>query len=71
MKKYKVFLTKSHKMAAILAHAFKPGENEVEQVCYGGCDETVPAVYKNQGYYMCCVIYSENARVEPYELIIG
>lgn len=71
MKKYKVFLTKSYTMAMTLANAFKLGENEVEQICAGTCNETVPAVYKNQGYYMCCVTYSESAKVEPYELIIG
>lgn len=69
--KYKVFLSKSYEIVSAVANGFQCGKNGVVRVAHGGCDETVPPLYSEQGYYMCCVSYGEDAKVKPYELIIG
>lgn len=84
MKKYKVFLSNSQIAIGRIEEAYhdefvadKPENPENAYIvritcgpCRGGaCTEAVPQIYHNKGYYMCCVVYGEDAPVPPYELI--
>lgn len=71
--KYEVYLTKSHEVAAIIAKAFKLGEDGVESVGHGVSTyyEKVPAIYQSENMFCCVVRYNGDADVQPYRLIIA
>lgn len=70
VKSYKVFLTKSQKVAELIASDYGAKEIGIIRVSHGlACqDKRVPEIYHWDGYY-CCVVeyYSETPK---YDLII-
>lgn len=80
MKRYRVFLSKSQITVGCIAEEYhdefvadKPENPEnayIDRITWGACNEVVPQIYRDMGcYFMCCVTYSEDAPVSPYELI--
>lgn len=76
MKKYKVFLSKTKALVCDIAEKYEAefasdNPEAIEEIKWGESnDSLVPQFFRRQGYlFMCCVTYSENASVKPYELI--
>lgn len=68
---YKVYLTKSFDVAALISGAHQIREDEVIEISYGSAEgrKEIPPLYDGQGYY-CCVITRESD-TPGYELIIA
>lgn len=72
MKKYLIYLTKSAEVVCKLFNAFTPGENGVERVrCGAGKSSLIPEIYLKENYLYCIVTYTEDAKVDPYCLVIA
>lgn len=71
--KFNIILTKSAKVAKLLADLCRPGEDNVVTVSHGMCDHfaEVPAIYCNKHLYACVVEYTDEAEVPDYELIFA
>lgn len=71
MKKYLVYLTRSYEVADKLWKYYS-GEDGVERVsCASGNNPIIPRIYLNQGYFYCIITYGDNAKVDPYRLVIA
>lgn len=70
-KLYKVYLTRSREVAALIYDAHQVGTDGVINSSYGPAEgrKEIPPIYDGQGYY-CCVITRESD-TPGYELIIA
>lgn len=70
-KSYKVYLTRSREVAALIYDTHRLGEDEVIGTSYGSAEgqEAIPPIYSGKGYYYCVV--TRRADVPSYELIIA
>jgi len=72
---YKVYLTRSYAVAALIHKAQTEMMTEdVAGVSYGSADDNalVPSAYHNKRYYCCVVTLKEHAHEHPtYELVIA
>ncbi len=74
MNKYKIYLTKSAEVAALISKAHELGKDGVclKLISSAECQpEKIPAIYMDKGYYAAVIVYREDAPVKPYELIIA
>ena len=75
MKAYKIYLTKSYEVAALLADRYqlemKKSDSGITRVSHGPADdeESVPAIYYDEKYFRCMV--EQEADTPSYELIIA
>lgn len=72
--KYQIFITKSAKVASLLAKAHRCENNGgISGVAYGLCDNytVVPPMYYGKYLFACVVEYTDEARVSDYELILA
>lgn len=73
MKKYRVYLTKSAEVAALISRAYVLREDNVCTISHGAVDinNAIPDIYKGKGYFQRTITYNESAPVKDYELIIA
>ena len=78
MSSYKIYLTKSHEVAARISRSFcsdgsmQEGIRSVNHGKVQGGNELIPAIYHNKGYSCCVVELEENGEHDAptYELTI-
>lgn len=72
---YKIYLTKRHDVALLIAKAHNIGSDDVSRVSYGAIfddDDVIPSMYKRCGYAHCTIVRSTpDCKAPTYEVIFA